>query len=115
MLKIKDFKRGDRVYVLQPNKGVNREPVISEKMIISVGRLYVTTNDNKKYKSREREYLQEVVQCGESRLLFRTGEDVRDYLEKCSLALWIGGMGVSEAEKYTLEQLKAVRQVLSCE
>lgn len=36
-----------------------------------------------------------------------------NYIEKCNLALWLGCLSVNQAEKYSLKQLKKVKEVLS--
>lgn len=115
MITIKDFKKGDTVYILTRNCGRNKEQTISEEKVASVGRMYVTIGNgawSQKYMNRESEYLFEKANCGESRLLFRTRKDAEEYIEKDNLALWLGCISVSEAEKYSIEQLRRVKEIL---
>lgn len=116
MLTIKDFKVGDIVYTLNMNRGRNEKPVIHEETVTTVGRTYVTTGINawsRKYMNWDAEYLHEKVECGESRQLFKTMSDVEDYIEKCDLALWLGGMSVHKAEQYSVVQLRKVKTILN--
>lgn len=115
MLTIKDFKKGDTVYVVTMNRGRNEKPYIHEETVISVGRAYVTTGSNawsRKYMNWDTEYLREKVEIGESGYLFKTMSDAEDYIEKCDLALWLGCISVSRAEKYSIEQLRQIRAIL---
>lgn len=115
MITIKDFKKGDKVYTLTQNKGRNTRPTISEREVASVGRIYVTIGDgpySQKYMNRESEYLYEKVDFGESKLLFKTYKDAEDYIEKSDLALWLGCISVDKAKKYSLEQLRKIKEIL---
>lgn len=113
MLSIKDFKVGDIAYSVLMNKGRNAQPIIFEKKVTTVGRKYVTVDDGQRYENFNCEYLNEVAVYGERRMLFRSRKDAEDYLEKCSLALWLGCMSVSKFEKYSIEQLREVKEILS--
>ena len=61
------------------------------------------------------EYLLEKVDSGEAMLLFNSEKDAKDYIEKCDLALWIACMSKRDAEKYSLEQLRKVKEILEKE
>ena len=116
MLTIKDFKKGDKVYILTKNMGRNTNPTICESEITSVGRIYVTIGNNawsRKFENFNSEFLHEKVNCGESSLLFKTMEDADEYIEKCDLAIWLGRISVSTAEKYSIEQLRKVKAILN--
>lgn len=110
---IKDYKKGDTAYILTKNFGRNTKPFITETTVKSVGRKYVTVSRwDRKFENCDSEYLYEVVNYGENGLLFKTEQEVKDYLEKQDLALWLGCMSVSQAEKYSLEQLRRVKEIL---
>ena len=116
MITVKDFKKGDAVYSLLRNTGINAESVISQVEVKSVGRTYVTTKEGvweKRYQSWGDEYLYEKTDVGEARLLFITKEDAENYVEKCNLALWLGSVSVRQAESYSLEQLRRIKEILS--
>jgi len=114
MLTIKDFNVGDTVYVVLMNSGKNDKPQITEKTVASVGRIYITLEGvwKERYFQWDYDYFMEKVDFGEAKLLFKTRKDADDYLEKCSLALWLGGISVSRAEKYSVEQLRKVKEIL---
>lgn len=115
MLTIKDFQKGDTAYSISMNRGYNTKPIVREEVITSVGRTYVTTGVNawsRKYMNWDAEYLYEKVECGESRMLFKTMADVEDYLEKCEISLWLGNLSVDRAKKYSVEQLRKVKEIL---
>ena len=115
MITVKDFKKGDTVYSLLRNTGRNTEPIITEVEVMSVGRSYVTTGGvrPRRYQNWEEEYLYEKTDIGEASLLFITKEGAENYIEKCNLALWLGSVSVRQAESYSLEQLRHVKEILS--
>ena len=113
---IKDFKKGDKVYILSENRGRDEKPSINETTVASVGRIYVTTSDGSwqaKYRNWNAEYLYEKVEFGESRLLFKSRKEAEEYIEKCDLALWLGCISTFDARKYSVEQLRKVKEILS--
>lgn len=115
MITIKDFQKGDKVYILTRNRGRNTGPTICESEVVSVGRIYVTIGSNtwsRKFSNDDSEFLKEKVDCGEASFLFKTRKDAEEYIEKCDLALWLGLLSVTKAEKYSLEQLKKVKAIL---
>lgn len=116
MVTIKDFQKGNKGYILLISRRKNEKPTILEVEIKSVGRTYVTTGNDvwtKKYINWDAEYLQEKVNCGEPSLLFKTMEDAENYIEKDELSLWLGCLSIREAEKFSLEQLRKVKELLS--
>lgn len=121
MLTIKNFAKGDVAYVLNMHRGrridgKRLEPTVTEVPVITVGRQYVTVGSgtySSKFRNFEKEYLIEHVNWGESRLLFPSEQAALDYVEKCDLVLWLGTLSTSSAEKYTLEQLRQVKDILS--
>lgn len=115
MLTIKDFKKGDKVYILTRNLGRNTKPSVREKEVTTVGRMYVSIGDGEwkqKFMNYDSEYLYEKASFGESDLLFKTMKDAEEYIEKCSLALWLGCISVGRAETYSVEQLRKVKEIL---
>jgi len=82
---------------------------------LSVGRTYVTTGRNaweRRYRNGESDYLLEKVTCGEGGFLFVSRTDAEAYIEKCDLALWLGCISVMKANKYSIEQLRKVKEIL---
>lgn len=114
MLTIKDFKKGDTVYILQENMGRNTMSVVSERTVLRVGRTYVTLDTawEEKFMDWDKEYLLEKCDFGEKKLLFKTRADAEGYIEKCDLAQWLSRISVSQAEEYSLEQLRKVKEIL---
>ncbi len=116
MLTIKDFKKGDTVFSVTMNiVGRLKEPDIIEQTVSSVGRVYVTTGNGslaQKYADHNSEYLLERATYGESHLLFKTRKDAENYIEKYNLAIWLGTLSIAHAEKYSLEQLRKVKEIL---
>lgn len=116
MLTIKDFKKGDKVYILKRNAGRNTKASICEKEVTFVGRIYVTIGNagwEQKFMNYDSEYLYEKVSYGEAGLLFKTLQEAEEYIEKCSLALWLGCISVGKAETYSIEQLRKVKEILA--
>lgn len=84
---IKDFTKGNTVYILTRNFGRNTKPVITETTVKSVGKKYVTISAwDRKFKNSDSEYLYEAVTYGESDLLFKTEQEAKDYIEKKRLS-----------------------------
>lgn len=116
MLTINNFKKGDKVYILTRNMGRNTEPSIRETEVVAVGRIYVKTSHGAwehKYENCSSDFLHEKVNCGEATLLFQTQEDAGRYIEKMNLARWLGNISISQAEKFTLEQLRRTKDILT--
>ena len=113
IITIKDFQKGDTAYILTRNFGRNAKPFITETAVKTVGRKYVTVSTwDRKFENSDSEYLYEVVTYGERSLLFKTEQEAKEYLEKQDLALWLGCISVNQAERYSLEQLRKVREIL---
>lgn len=115
MITIKDFKKGDKAYIFTRSRGRNTEPIICEKEVTTVGRIYVTIGSNawsRKFSNWDAEFLYEKGSCGESALLFKTMKDAKEYIEKCDIALWLGTISVNKAEQYSIEQLRKVKEIL---
>ena len=118
MITIEDFQKGDIVYILTRNKGRNADSFIKEAEVTCVGRIYVTTGINystRKYMNWDADYLYEKVEFGEATLLFKTKEDAQNYLERAELAQWLGCISIIDAEQYSLEQLRKVKEILNHE
>lgn len=116
MITIKDFKKGDKVFILHRSAIRKAEPTITEREVYSVGRTYVTIGTERCWQSRymnwDTEYLREKVDYGEPSLLFKIRKDAEQYVEKCDLALWLGLLSVSEANNISHEKLKKVKEIL---
>ncbi len=115
MVTIKDFKAGDTAYTLLPNRGRRTRPEIEEVIVTLVGRKYVTVNQEQKYEDLGSDYLIEVIDYGEKRMLFLSRKDINEYMEKRELMLWLGSLNPYTLEKYSYEQLKKVAEILGKE
>lgn len=124
MLTIKDFKKGDKVYIVKMNFGRNTDPDVRELEVEAVGRKYVTIGEDawtRKFQNVELglnpdpDYLHENVQYGEAALLFQTESAANDHIEKEKLKRWLSGISFPTVEKYTLDQLRAVKNILNPE
>lgn len=117
-MEIKDFKVNDECYVLQENMGRNTQPTITKYVVDKVGRKYVTiksileTKYEKAAYDEDSNYLVEACEFGEKKKLFKTRYEAEEYVEREELALWLGCISIGEAEKYTLEQLRKVKEIL---
>lgn len=113
ILTIKHFKKGDKAYSLRMNRGrLSGRPAISETEVVSVGKKYVTTTNRRRYENWDLEFLHEHADYGEAELLFKTKEDAERYIEKYHLSMWLGNLTVTKAEKFSLDQLRAVKEIL---
>ena len=102
MLELKDFKVGEKAYILYLHKGYDRAPEIFETTVKKVGKRYVTvTNMQKQFRRHGNiEGLLEHADFGELGYLFNTREAAEkekkrdvlihnihtysNYLDKCS-------------------------------
>lgn len=110
-MNIKDFIIGDVAFILNMYKGYNREPSITKTTVKSIGRKYLTTENEQKYVSSNNLYgLQEQ---DNATLLCPSTADAIFYIEKRNLEKWLGKISVYDARKYTLEQLRQVKRILS--
>lgn len=114
ILKVKDFKAGQKAYDVFLHKRYNRDPEILKAEVKSVGRKYVTLADSweSKYMENDECYLVEAKDWGERSYLFRTKNDAEEYLEHYKLSHWLGSIGMFNAESYSLEQLRLVKKIL---
>lgn len=112
VLTVKDFKKGDKAYSLRMNRGGLSDPAISETEVVSVGKKYVTTTNRRRYENWDLEFLHEHADHGEAELLFKTKENAEGYIEKYHLSMWLGNLTVTKAEKFSLDQLRAVKEIL---
>lgn len=121
-MEIKDFTPGQTAYALMTRRGKTTEHFVMRYTVTAVGRKYVHAAKNpgggyaeQFFKQREEdEYLTEKEDWGSSRLkLFLTEQAANDYIEKTMLWGWFKqAAAYGEIEKYTLDQLRAVREIL---
>jgi len=123
---IKDFQKGDRVYILNfHDRNTKLENAdIEEVFVISVGRKFVYVSKNADADKNnwnvtafaERDYAQgylvENKDWGTKNLLFRNIQDIEDYKELEQLSIWFR---YATSKKYTLEQLRKVKEILEGE
>lgn len=116
MITIKDFKTGESAFIVNMNLGRKADPSITETVVTSVGRVYVTTGSGRRFmESTSDECLEEKVSFGSSDLLFNSKIAAEEYIEKEGLELWLGCISVDGAKRYTLQQLRTVKNILEPE
>jgi len=114
-MEIKDFKKGDTVYVLSQNRG---KSVISESTVKKVGSKYVTIDNSwetryqKETFSDNDNFLYEVTEYGERSYLFVSKKEAEEYVEAEQLELFLRSQNWNRANKYSLAQLRAVKAIL---
>lgn len=109
MLKIKDFKPGQRVYIVYYHTGTNRAPEIIETTVKSVGRVYVNTSYyDKRFKVHGTNYLLEYSEYGECGYLFRTYEEADEAKKRDVLLSNIRRVYYSYLEKCSNEELYTI-------
>ena len=114
-MNIKDFQKGQTVYILDMHKGRNTEPTIYKAVVDSVGRKYVTTGRGGKYEASNDEYsLTEHTGCGSRTYLCPSMEYAQLYIEREELKMWLYNMPHLN-RKYTLDQLRKVKEILDGE
>lgn len=119
-MEIKDFTQGQTAYAVMTRRGKTTEHFIMRHTVKTVGRKYVHTKpinggyEERFYKMREQdEYLTEREDWGSRLMLFPSEQAAQDYIEKMMLLAWFKqAAAYGEIEKYSLEQLRAVRAVL---
>lgn len=105
------------MYVVTENMGRNTEPTVNERIVKSVGRLYVTPEGSWEeqfscdYQSDDK-YLLEKKDWREKKLLFQTRQDADNYLERVSLQRWMLGQSTRRIESLSLEQLRTIKMIV---
>lgn len=122
---IKDFQVGQKAYVLnndcrRPSDG--REPgfddLVREAEVTKIGWKYVTLGQGGLTRQfREaftpRTFLVEQLDCGTPMYLFRTRQDVQEYLELKELRAWFVSSGRNLIRNYAnLATLKKIKELL---
>ena len=124
MVSVKDFKPGQTAYILTRKRGRTQEHFVSQCIVVSVVRKYVKTakQENDRFTSDfynvrgDDDYLSEVDYCNTGRRLFPTQqaaiEDIeRDMLKSCIQK----ATDYSRMDSYTVQQLRAVKEILEAE
>lgn len=117
-MEIKDFKKGQEVYIVSLNKGYMYKgkplgPSMNKTAVKTVGRKYVTTVNGRQYQPCVDEYsLEENNTCGERTRLCPTMEYALLYIEREGLIRWLY-KAVDRGHKYTLGQLRKVKEILT--
>lgn len=121
IMEIKDFTVGEIAYFYEGYNWKHEEIPLREVTVTKIGRKYVTTKCSwaerrfaPSFNSRSERYLVEKVEYGSPGLLFATREEYEEQKELESLRSWLRkATDWSEINKYTLEQLRSVKKVLS--
>lgn len=111
---IKDFKVGQKIAVLVLHHGTNKEKELYERTVSRIGRKYVVDDRDVKYcqNSYLKEGLVESCECGERAYIFPKMEDAKDYIEKHELMIWFSRISSKDTRKYSLQQLRKVKEIL---
>ncbi len=120
---VKDFKAGDNAYILKDNHGYRSNDIPASSEIIKVaivkcGRKYVTVknefNVEKQFQAAGtgNDYLIEKDNYGKTYILFRTRQDVDDYLKKKGIAYALSSKNITDYLGYSVEQLDQVAAIL---
>jgi len=117
---INRFTKGQTAYILGDGNTVisKKEPV--EVTVSKIGRKYVTVTTGGRWELQFGEtfiedipYLRENTDRGAPRMLFPSSDAVSEYLEREDLKRWVQqATGWDKIGRYTLGQLRAVRQIL---
>lgn len=118
-----DFKKGQEVFLLiregsnafrhLQNKAVENR--IQRATVITVGNKYITVQLNRweKISFDIADDFRQAYDCCEDYKLFLTEQDVYDYEERRTLFKTLhDAFDYSRSEKYSLTQLKAIREIL---
>lgn len=111
---VKEFDVGQRVYILNMYEGRNCEPEIRESTVKAVGRKYVTIDNGNRYEHEERFCfgLVQNTEYGEITFLCPSITDANNYIEQSKLSKWLSNITWIKCRKYTLEQLRKVKEIL---
>lgn len=120
-MNIKDFKPGQTAFILIRKRGRETQYLVNQCKVISVGRKYVKVAPKGnllypvEYYLHEKtdDHLTEKRDWGEYTFLFPTEEAINNAVERDKLRIWL--RKETEGYKlysYTLEQLRAVRDIL---
>lgn len=113
-MNIKEFVVGETVYILTLNTGRNIEPTTRESKVKSVGRKYVTIENDSRYE--ECTYLTNCLvedkEWGERDYIFKTKLNAEEYIEKMNLETWLNNVSRRIRKNFTLEQLRKVKEIL---
>lgn len=117
---VKEFTPGQTVYTLTRTRGRTTEHFIKKYTVLSVGRKYVrAAPEGSQYPTEfylfdpADNYLTENKDWGDRMRLFPTEEAANDDIERDMLAVWVRKATESnKIDRYSLEQLRAVRKTL---
>lgn len=111
---VKDFAESGRVYTLKEKRGAERGFERGCLTVKSVGRKYVIAGGDKFYAPDwGRDYFVEKTNCSPQYKAFPTMQAADDYVEKENLRMWMRkATGWSKLETYSIEQLRAVKEIL---
>lgn len=115
-MKINDFKKGQKAYILVRDY---QSQIIKECSVTAIGRKYVTVligGMEEKFVENDcyQNALSEVTEYGYADLLFTSREEVEKYIEIPELRRWLYSEATDfkNVNSYSLEQLRAVKEIL---
>ncbi len=116
---IKDFALGQIAYIMGDYRTQQKRFNTQEAKVAKIGRKYVTIKAlggwDMQFEStaESRPYLVEHTEIGAPRLLFPSKEAVDEYREREELKTWVRtAAGWDKIDRYTLDQLRAVKMIL---
>lgn len=114
-MNIKDFKKGQTVYILNMHTGRNTEPTIRETTVSAIGRKYVTIENGSRYENSDSPYdLIKNSDFGDRAFLCPSREYAEMHIERDKLRRWLC-VAAKFVKEYSLEQLRKVREILESE
>lgn len=115
MIDIKDFKVGDIAYIKRPYRN---DKALHQVQVVKTGRKYITVREyhcETQYSAEDYSPLAlvEKVDAGAPSLLFKSEQAYMDYEEQKNLEIWLMRAAYpSGGHKYSLEQLRKVKEIL---
>ncbi|MBP5460684.1 MAG: hypothetical protein J6Y20_00955 [Lachnospiraceae bacterium] len=119
-MEIKDFNAGQTVYILSEEKRNNPPCGYKEAKVKKVGRVYITLEGNWErkffipfYGNYGGSFLVEKKDYGADNLLFKSKQDLDDYIEKRKLESELcDALNWQNIRTFTLEQLRAIKRII---
>lgn len=114
-IKLTDFHKGEKAYILKRNLGYNKPSEIMEATVTQVGRKYVhvkVMQDTYKYEySQHHRGLLEAKNWGDKTILFTTKTQAEEEIERADIIRFIS-KNLELLNKCTLDELRDINTTL---
>ena len=113
-MNIKAFHAGQIAFLIQMYTGRDQEPKIRERNIAKVGRMYVTDDQGRRYKSvpaLENGLIEENSFAGNG-FLFPTLEDAKNHIERHKIIRTLSNLSYSKWAALSLNQLSRIQGII---